>query len=162
LVEEEDDTKATAETDEILERTGWVRTEESVRDVYGDGYERKAVPPPPPPPPPPAPDNRRPLIDGGTLEPRDPSASFAEAAPPRDIVDHAVDQIMADEGWRPAMAPIVEQLLAELARAGSPDEVAKILARSAELDDESGLIEALARAGFAVGMAAASGQDATV
>ncbi len=40
-VEEELDTKHQAETDEVLSRTGWVRTEESFRDTYGDGYERK-------------------------------------------------------------------------------------------------------------------------
>ncbi len=40
-VEQEADTKAQAETDEILDRLGWVRTEESFRDTYGDGYVRK-------------------------------------------------------------------------------------------------------------------------
>lgn len=40
-IEEEADTKAQAETDAVLDRLGWVRTEESFRDVYGDGYERK-------------------------------------------------------------------------------------------------------------------------
>lgn len=40
-VEQEADTKAQAETDESLDRLGWVRTEESFRDTYGDGYVRK-------------------------------------------------------------------------------------------------------------------------
>ena len=40
-VEQESDTKAQAETDEILARLGWVRSEESFRDTYGDGYVRK-------------------------------------------------------------------------------------------------------------------------
>jgi hypothetical protein len=43
-VEEEDDTKATAETDVVLDRMGFERTEESFKDVYGDGYQRKAAP----------------------------------------------------------------------------------------------------------------------
>jgi hypothetical protein len=41
VVEQEADTKAQADTDEVLDRLGWVRTEESFRDVYGDGYQRK-------------------------------------------------------------------------------------------------------------------------
>lgn len=41
-VEQESDSKAQAETDEILDRLGWVRTEESFRDTYGDGYVRKS------------------------------------------------------------------------------------------------------------------------
>lgn len=39
-IEEEIDTKYQAETDEILARVGWMRSEESFRDTYGDGYER--------------------------------------------------------------------------------------------------------------------------
>jgi hypothetical protein len=46
-VEQETDTKAQAETDEILDRIGWTRTEESFRDTYGDGYVRKAATPNP-------------------------------------------------------------------------------------------------------------------
>lgn len=42
-VEEEIDTKHQAETDEVHARNGWVRTDESFQDTYGDGYERKAV-----------------------------------------------------------------------------------------------------------------------
>lgn len=51
LVEQESDTKSTAETDVVLARTGWVRTEESFKDIYGDGFERKAAAPAPPAPP---------------------------------------------------------------------------------------------------------------
>jgi hypothetical protein len=42
-VEEELDTKHQAETDKVLAEIGWVRTEESFRDTYGDGYERKTA-----------------------------------------------------------------------------------------------------------------------
>jgi phage gp29-like protein len=41
LVEEEADLKMLAETDKILAETGWVRSDESFKDTYGDGYERK-------------------------------------------------------------------------------------------------------------------------
>lgn len=43
-VEEEEDTKTTADTDKILSETGWVRTEESFRDTYGEGFVRKDDP----------------------------------------------------------------------------------------------------------------------
>lgn len=41
LVDEEADLKIMAETDAALDSLGWVRTDESFRDTYGDGYERK-------------------------------------------------------------------------------------------------------------------------
>lgn len=153
LVEEEDDTKKTAETDEVLGRTGYRRTEESFRDVYGDGFER-IVPPEPSRQP------NLPPLDGGTLLPHQREASFAEQVQAGDIVDAAVAQIMADEGWRRDLDPILTPLLVELAAARNPEDVATILARAAELDDEGALTERLARAGFAVNMAAATGSDA--
>ncbi|MEA3015990.1 MAG: hypothetical protein QOI38_712, partial [Sphingomonadales bacterium] len=84
--------------------------------------------------------------------------SFAEGDAPRDIVDDAVDAIMADEGWRAVEAPIA-RLVAELAQAGSAEEVETILRREAELGDEAPLSESLARGAFAVRMAAAAGAD---
>ena len=44
LVDEEEDLGQTAETDGKLKTLGWVRTEESFRDIYGDGYERVQEP----------------------------------------------------------------------------------------------------------------------
>lgn len=41
-VEEEEDTQTTAETDKVLHEMGWVRTEDSFSDVYGEGYVRKS------------------------------------------------------------------------------------------------------------------------
>lgn len=42
LVDEEADLKVMAETDKMLDELGWQRTQESFRDTYGGGYERKA------------------------------------------------------------------------------------------------------------------------
>jgi phage gp29-like protein len=164
-VEEEDDTHKTAETDEVLERQGWQRTDESFRSIYGDGFQRKKPAPlhgAAKPGEPPARDARADETNVVPLRDRR-EASFAEAAlPDRDIVDQAVEQIMADEGWRTGvMEPFAGPLIAELTRAGSAEEVQAILARAAELDDEGALVQSLERAGFAVRMAAAAGQDGT-
>lgn len=43
-VEEEVDLKVTAETDKVLDEMGWERTDESFKETYGDGYQRKAAP----------------------------------------------------------------------------------------------------------------------
>lgn len=43
-IEEEEDTQTTAETDKTLSETGWVRTEDSFRDTYGEGFVRKDDP----------------------------------------------------------------------------------------------------------------------
>lgn len=161
LVEEEEDTKSTAETDAVLARIGWRRSEESFRDVYGDGFERS--------------DRSGTSIgeeddlveeggareaDGKVVPLRRGQASFAEPQRPAslDIVDEAVAAIMADEGWAEA-PPMVKRLVDELAAAGSAEEVEAILARSADLDDEAELVESLERAAFAVRMAATVGQD---
>ena len=44
-IEEEEDQQAQAETDKSLKELGWIRTEDSFRDVYGDGYERAETQP---------------------------------------------------------------------------------------------------------------------
>ncbi|HYD12698.1 MAG TPA: DUF935 family protein [Allosphingosinicella sp.] len=85
--------------------------------------------------------------------------AFAEAAT-ADIVDDATAQIMADEGWRQLADELgANELLAELAGAGSQQEVADILRREVEMGDLGPLIERLANAGFAVRMAATAGAD---
>lgn len=45
-VEEEIDLKVTADTDKVLDEMGWERTDESFKETYGDGYQRKATPAP--------------------------------------------------------------------------------------------------------------------
>jgi phage gp29-like protein len=162
VIEEESDLKSTAETDEVLGRMGYERTEDSFQSVYGDGFQRRkpaeAAPPAKTasraPTAPPRAANDDPGADGD--EGRQ-AAAFAEPAAAGDVVDQAVAAIMADEGWRTAMAPIADPILRELAAARNPDDVAAILARAAELDDEGPLAEQLARAGFAVRMAAVTG-----
>lgn len=114
-VEQETDTKAQAETDEILDRIGWVRTEESFRDTYGDGYVRKAKAPEPD-------DGDRVPVDdpdggeGDDADPADPNvndrnASFA-AADPRPLYVYRpltnADELLAwarEQGFATTIAP---------------------------------------------------------
>ena len=151
IVEEEDDLEHAAGTDEALARLGWIRTDDSFQDRYGDGYERKepAAPPVITVDPVAEPTGE----DADNIVPIR-AAAFAElldeALRPRDVVDEAVDAAMADEGWRTTLGAIVDPLVQQLRRATSPDEVAAIVAREAELGDDAPLTEALARAGFAL------------
>lgn len=85
--------------------------------------------------------------------------SLAEPGAPRDIVDDAVDTIMADEGWRDALAPMVDPLLTQIQGAASRDDVLEILRREAELDGDGTLAESLARAGFGLRIDALTGDE---
>lgn len=78
LVDEEEDLKETAETDAALERMGWVRTEESFRDIYGDGFERKPAP-----------------------QPADPTKLGHNGGPPLDDAGSTPDQPVVDDKKKP-------------------------------------------------------------
>ncbi len=171
IVEEEDDLKDAADTDAALKGLGWERSDESFRDRYGDGYDRTK------PAGPPAKIDENAAandpIDAPEAPIEDPAAdnvvpinsavSFAEmldaALRPHDIVDDAVDAAMADDGWHTMLSPIVDPLVQQLQAATSPDDVAAILTREAELGDETALTEALARAGFALRIDAATSDE---
>lgn len=158
IVEQEDDLKAAADTDEALARLGWVRTEDSFRDRYGDGYERKAEAPAAPPV------EAAPVADAVVPDAPAPDALASDTAPlkvalaealapilrPRDVVDEAVEAAMADEGWSRAYASMIDPLVARLQAAGSAEEAAAILAAEREAMDAGPLAERLARAGFAL------------
>ncbi|MEI6417495.1 MAG: DUF935 family protein, partial [Sphingomonadales bacterium] len=63
-VEEEVDLQVTAETDKVLSEIGWERTEESFKETYGDGYQRKAAPAAAPAMPAPVPGDQRAPANG--------------------------------------------------------------------------------------------------
>lgn len=158
MVEEEDDLKEAADTDKVLFDLGWRRTEESMRDRYGDAYERvpepaTTAPAEPSRDAPPAPDADRP---DNVVPLRAPA--FAEPAQ-GDRVDEAVAAIMQDEGFALDMAAMMDPLLADLRAATSPDDVAAILARQAGVDTTA-FAERLAKAGFALRLDALTGEDA--
>lgn len=160
IVEEEDDLKEAADTDQVLLGTGWRRTEESFKDRYGDGFERTPAPGKPPQ----GADKPDDQADDAAAGDDDAeggadnvvpirATAFAEmldqALSARDVVDDAVDAAMADDGWRTTLGAITDPLVQQLQAATSAEDVAAIIAREAELGDDGPLAEALARAGFA-------------
>lgn len=68
-----------------------------------------------------------------------------------DSIDRAIDGMMGD--WQPLVAPMVDGLEAEIAAAGSAEEVKAILARRFAGMDVSALTEQLAQAAFAARLA---------
>lgn len=161
VVEQEDDLRDAAETDKVLHDLGWQRTEESMRDRYGDGYERRPAPTPAAPVAAPQADNAATVEaeSGGKVVPLRQAPAFAEQLLERDVVDHAVDQVMTDEGWTRDMDALVEPLLARLATATNPEQVAAILAEATRADDTGALATSIARAGFAVRLDALTGGE---
>lgn len=84
MVDEEENLKHTAETDEVLSRNGWERTDESFREIYGDGFQRKPEPEVVPTPVKTGVNPRKPDAandDGGEEEQPAAAASFAEPRP---------------------------------------------------------------------------------
>lgn len=153
IVEEEEDTKENAETDKIHGENGWVRTEDSFRDTYGEGFVRRDDKDAPSGSQPPAKaETRVAANDDVTLSAR--AASFAEEDA-HDDADSVVDRMIAEDGYRVATAmtgPLLERLLA----ADNETEARTIIAEGLGVMDEKPLTQALERAGFAVNLAAAA------
>lgn len=173
LVDEEEDLKARADTDAALDGIGWVRTDESFKDTYGDGYVRK----------PPSGDKTEEKpgtadeVGGLTPDPDNAdqddnvvpfrpaaAASFAEdvaaaLADRRDAVDGVVDALIAGDGYSP-LSPIMGPIAAAIATSDSADALDEALIATLAQSDVDRLTETLARAGFAIRVAAETGDDA--
>lgn len=149
LVEAEEDLAKTAETDAALDRLGYHRTQESFRDVYGEGYERKAAPTAPgadDAPNSPAEGDQPDDELAAARARRTGTTSFSEPADDRDLVDRVVDQVMIDEGWQEAPL-MVSSLAARLAGAADREAMDRILA-DADVTGETELLAALTGAGL--------------
>lgn len=162
VVEKEDDLKTAAETDKALAELGWVRTDESFKDRYGDGYVRAATLPPaalavPAPTGTPANDDTPPVEEGQV----DPAIALAEqaAAATRDDIDDAVDAAMADEGWTASAAAMIAPLVDRLRSSGSVEDAIAILEAAAADDAAERLAERMARATFAAQVQALTGSE---
>lgn len=148
LVEDEADVAKEAETDTSLSNLGWERTDESFRDTYGDGYRRKAAVVPP------NVNTGAPPIDKpGVLA----TMSFAELLKRGDIVDDATG-FLAEQGWSP-IEGMTQPIVTAIEQAKSEDELDEALLGGLDQAQVDKLVEAMARAGFAVRVAAEAGAD---
>lgn len=142
LVDEEADLKVMAETDAVLDRQGWVRTEESFIDTYGDGYVRK-----------PQSEIKDPL---GTEKAGDekPAASFVEGE--IDGIDQLVAEILAEQGWKP-LSPQLKAVIDAIEASGTPDELDASLVQALDNADAGLFTQVLGRAAFGVRIGAEAG-----
>ena len=76
-----------------------------------------------------------------------------------DSIDQAVDDILAESGWRPMVTPIVTGLAEELAEVETLDEARAVLRRRAETMGVSDFTDMLARAAFAARISGEAEED---
>lgn len=129
VMDDPEDVDAAVNRDEALGRIGWQPTEERIREVYGDGYERKAAPVPVPVP--------------------SPAPALADPAEP-DAIAAFVDRIMADGTARSAAHDLLAPV-AGLIETGDDLEALRGRLDGISLSDDAlaPLAEHLARAAFA-------------
>jgi phage gp29-like protein len=174
VIAEEEDLKASSETDKNVSEMGFELNLDAVRAKYGEGWEKKA----PAPAQPPALPGRRPATvpvvdneesDGEAQESvaetqEGATASFAEPGE-RDAIDDAVDEALVE--WEEVITPITDPVLAAIADAADAGETAEqVLQRISALlaaenaPDAGPLAERLAQLAGAARLAGAAGADA--
>ncbi len=146
-VQQKEDAKTMAETDEKVSNMGFKPTLDSIREKYGEGWEAAAPAPAPTPAPAPG--------QGGT-------ANFSERQPTTpDALDGLVDAAMSD--WQPVLEPLATRLQAEIDAALARGETAaELLARLPSLLDQldvEPLAQSLALAAFAARIGAVAGVE---
>ncbi|TRA97033.1 MULTISPECIES: DUF935 domain-containing protein [Agrobacterium] len=77
----------------------------------------------------------------------------ADMSAPGDAIDDSIAKILSDDGWEPMVAPIVEGLEAQIARAKDLAEIRAILQERLVSMDVNTLTEILARAAFSARLA---------
>lgn len=90
------------------------------------------------------------------LPPPKPQISMHRAADmpaPGDAIDDSIASILSDDGWEPMVAPVVEGLEAQIAKAKDLDEIRAILQERLVSMDVNALTEILARAAFSARLA---------
>lgn len=138
-MEDEEDVDDVAERDAKLFTIGWRRTEDSFREVYGDGYERKPEP-----------------------EPIDPSDPASKEPPQFSAVDlDAVDRLVSDIGG--AGQATIDALIARaregLTGVSDLDEARIRLLETLEQMDTTAFANLLGRSGVAVRGVQQAGMD---
>jgi hypothetical protein len=134
------DLKARVERDKVLKDMGYRLKPDRVVEIYGDDYLYEEPPPAAPAP-----------VVGGALP------AFAE--PPRDA-SSAVEELVANGGWKQVLGPEVDAIEGLLNDAGSLEEVRKRLDELA-LREPSRLVDGLARVMFAARVQGAAGAEPT-
>lgn len=79
------------------------------------------------------------------------------AAP--DAVDRAIDNLLAEDGWRPLVEPVIDGLDNELAAASTLNEARAIFERRLEVLGVTALADKLAQASFAARISGETGED---
>ncbi|WP_246167623.1 DUF935 domain-containing protein [Propionivibrio limicola] len=159
-IKEEEDKKAESETDKNVAEMGFELSEESVREKYGDGWRKKAVPNTPPAPVPAVTSGKSPANEVAKVE-DGAAASFAEgdSHPHGDAIDALVDAELMD--WEPLLDPMIAPLQAALAEAARQGETAEeLIARLPALLEGMNsdvLGERLARIAFSARLAGNAG-----
>lgn len=172
VISEEEDLKASSETDKNVSEMGFELNLDAVRAKYGEGWEKKA------PVQPPALPGRRPagvpVVDNANSDrevqksaaetQEGATASFAEPGG-RDAIDDAVDEALGE--WEEVITPITDPVLAAIADAAAAGETAEqVLQRISTLlaaenaPDAGPLAERLAQLAGAARLAGAAGADA--
>jgi phage gp29-like protein len=161
LVEEEADLKLLAETDEILSRTGWERSDESFTDTYGDGYQRKVAPEPVASPsaslaaPPDAPAQNDNLPVEAPKNADKSAVSFSELVS-GDVVDQIAADLLAEHGWKPLSAQL-SAVLRAIRESDTPEQLDEALLNTLQPSERETLTQILARATFAARIGAEAG-----
>jgi phage gp29-like protein len=159
-VKEEEDLKATAETDKLIHEMGYELDADTLRAKYGEGWTKRAV-----------------VVNSASVaglagaaapaaaSPAESSAespaSFAEAPNPRAASGDAMDDLVAQElaDWQPLVEPLTQPLQrfleAAAAQGLSAAEVMERLPAMLAEMDSSALTDSLTRTAFA---AAAGGE----
>ena len=150
VIKEEEDLKATAETDKTVSEMGFQLDEEVVRERYGEGWRKKEAPPTPEPgtggavPPGPAPGQKP-----APKKPEDAAVQFAEGDP----VDGqaAIDAAIAavdDAELQAAMRGLLEPLMAAVEEADTYEDALAAAEAAYPRMDTARLQSLLARAMF--------------
>jgi phage gp29-like protein len=126
----------------------------------GAGGPPAAAPAPGAPKTPETPQTHFSRLSQRLMPPSGPAATAATALPPapQDDIDLIV-AAMTDEGWEPAMRPMLDPLLADLRAADSYEAAIAALVPALAKMDEAALMRALERAGFAVQAFGRTGAD---
>jgi len=151
-MEQAEDLNTTAERDKKLKEVGYRRTPESVKEVYGDGYEEVKAPAAPVVAPGGSPAGPRVASEEGAV-----AAEFAEAAE-RDAIDKLVAEAIAGDGWEPLMAEMADPVRRLVAEAESMEALRDGLAELLRADPDK-LAERLAQSAFAARLAGDTGAD---